>query len=464
MDNVVNHGVQFLIGIVLARLLSPDDYGLLGLVTIVTVVCTALVNGGFASALIRKKNATDDDYNTVFLVNFGMSLLLYGVIFLCAPLIAGFFGREELTALLRVLSLGLIIGALALVQQTRLTKRIDFKTQTKITMIASVASGVIGIAMAFLDFGVWALVTQLLLQQALRTILLYINNRWLPSPCFSSQSFHELFAFGWKIMASQLLNTIWKELTQVIIGKFYTPAALGQYTRGQHFSRLLSSNLTNILQRVTYPVLSNIQDDKERMVRAYRRIIRMTVFVTAVAMFFLGAVSEPLIYCLIGPKWHEASIYLPYLCIIGVFYPLIAINMNMLAVQGHSGLLLTLEIVKKILELAPLFIGAFVGIVPMLWAFILTNAIGYLLNSYYSGKLLNYSSWMQIKDIIPSLCVAMAVALSVWFLKYLPVSNWIVLPMQVFIGTIVFFAICNLFRLHEYQELIDIVNHRKVKK
>ena len=190
----------------------------------------------------------------------------------------------------------------------------------------------------------------------------------------------------------------------------------------------------------------------------------MTVFVTAVAMLFLGAVSEPLIYCLIGPKWHEASIYLPYLCIIGVFYPLIAINMNMLAVQGHSGLLLTLEIVKKILELAPLFIGAFVGIVPMLWAFILTNAIGYLLNSYYSGKLLNYSSWMQIKDIIPSLCVALAVALSVWFLKYLPVSNWIVLPMQVFIGTIVFFAICNLFRLHEYQELIDIVNHRKVKK
>lgn len=464
LDNLFSHGVQFLVGIVLARLLSPDDYGLLGLVGIFTVVCTALINGGFTTALIRKKDATDDDFNTTFICNLGMSLLLYAVTFLCAPLIANFFDRDELVALVRVSSLGLIIGALALVQQTRLTKRIDFKTQTKITMASSVLSGAIGIIMAFFDFGVWALVAQQLSSHIMRTIQLYIYNRWLPHLRFSAKSFHELFGFGWKIMVSTLINSIWKELTQVIVGKFYSPAALGQYTRGKHFSRLLSSQLTNVLQRVTYPVLSNIQDDKERMVSAYRRIIRTTVFVTAIAMFFLGAVSEPLIYCLIGPKWHEASLYLPFLCIIGAFYPIIAINMNMLAVQGRSDLLLILEIVKKLLELVPLFIGALVGIIPMLYTFIMTNAIGYLLNSHFSGKLLGYNSWMQIKDIAPSFGIAFLVGLSVWFLKYLPLSNWIILPIQVLVGAAVLFIIVRNFKMQEYQEIMSIAKHYSNKK
>ena len=464
LDNLSAHVVQFFVGIVLARLLSPDDYGLLGLVGIFTVVCTALVNGGFTKALIRKKDATDEDYNTAFICNLGISLFLYVVTFLCAPLIADFFGREELVALVRVSSLGLVLGALGLVQQTRLTKRIDFKTQTKITLVASSVSGVVGISMAVVGFGVWALVAQQLSSHAIRTLQLYIYNRWLPQLRFSVSSFRDLFGFGWKIMVSVIINTIWKEMTQVIVGKFYSPAALGQYTRGKHFSRLLSSQLTNVFQRVTFPVMSNIQDDKERMVKAYRRIIRMTVFVSAIAMFFLGAVSEPLIYCLIGPKWYEASLYLPFLCIIGAFYPLIAINMNMLAVQGRSDWSLIIEIVKKLLDLVPLLFGAFVGITPMLCAFIITNSIGYLINSHYSGKLLGYNSWMQIKDIAPSFGVALIVSLSVWFLKYLPFSNWIILFMQIIVGAIVFFIVIQSSKMEEYQEIIDIIKQYSNKK
>ena len=461
LDNASRYGMQFVIGIVLARLLSPDDYGLLGLVGIFMVVCTALVNGGFTTALIRKKNATDDDYNTVFICNLGMSLLLYAAIFVCAPLIAGFFNRDELIPLVRVSSLGLIIGALGMVQQTRLTKRIDFKTQTKITLVASALSGVVGIGMALAGFGVWALVAQQLTSHALSTIQLYIYNRWLPRLRFSAESFRDLFGFGWKMMVSTLIDAVWKELTQVVVGKFYSPATLGQYTRAKHYAKLFSSNLTTVVERVTYPVLSSIQDDKQRMVSAYRRIIRTSMFITAVALFSLGAVSEPLIYCMIGPKWHEAATYLPFLCITFSLYPLHAINLNMLKVQGRSDLFLGLEVIKKIISLTPLFVGAFVGILPMLWVNIFVGIIAYFLNSYYSGRLLGYSSWMQLRDIAPSYALAIAIGLSVWFLKYLPMSFWIILPLQIFVGILVFFTLCKLFKMNEYKEILNILKRKK---
>ena len=457
IDNVTQMGVTFVVSIVLARLLSPEDYGLIGLIAIFTEICNTLINAGFTTALIRKKDATDDDYNTVFIVNLGISLLLYALIFLCAPLIADFFNRSELIDLTRVASLGMIVGALALVQQTRLTKRIDFKTQTKITLASSIASGVIGIVMAFFGFGVWALVAQQLSRQILRTVMLWVANHWVPRLRFSVKSFHELFGFGWKIMLSYILDTIWKELYQVVVGKFYSPATLGQYMRSKHFSQMLSSNLTNVIQRVTYPVLSNIQDDRERMVSAYRKIIKTTIFVAAISSFSLGAVAEPLLYCLIGPKWHEAAVYLPLICINASLYPLHAINLNMLQVQGRSDLFLGLEVIKKIIAVVPLCVGALVGIIPMLLVNILAGIVAYFLNSYYSGRFIGYSSWMQIKDVTPSFCIATAIALSVYFLKYLPLSFWVIFPIQLFVGGIVFLMICYFFKVDEFMEIKGIL-------
>ncbi len=462
IDNVAQYAVSFVVSIILARLLSPDDYGLLGLIAVFTAVCSAIINGGFTNALIRKIDVTEDDYNTVFIVNLVVGLILYVIIFICSPLIADFFGRNELIPLTRVTSLGMIIGALALVQQTRLTKLIDFKTQTKITIIASVTSGVIGIVMAFVGCGVWSLVAQSISLQGFRTLLLWVYNHWIPTLRFSEKSFKELFGFGWKVMVVGVIDTIWKELYQVVVGKFYSPATLGQYTRAKQFSQLFSSNLTNVIQRVTFPVLSNIQDDKERMVEAYRRIIKDTMFVTAVLMFFLGAVSEPLLYCLIGPKWHEAAVYLPLICIAGSTYPLHAINLNMLQVQGRSDLFLGLEIIKKTIGIIPLCVGAFVGVLPMLYVNVLTAIIAYFLNSYYSGKFLGYSSWMQIKDFAPSYGVATVVALSVYFLKFLPLSYWCILPIQILVGIVSFLGLCHFLKLEEYTEtkemLMPIVN------
>lgn len=451
IDNVTQMGVSFVVSIVLARLLTPDDYGLIGIITIFTMICNTLINDGFNSALIRKKNCSDDDYNTVFLVNLVLSVLLYAAIFFCSPLIAEFFEREELLILTQVASFSIILGALAIVQQTQLIKRIDFKTQTKITIIASICSGALGIVMALLNFGVWALVAQQLAAQGLRTILLFSYNKWLPKLRFSHSCFRDLFGFGWKMMLSGLIDTVWKELYQVVVGKFYSPATLGQYTRSKQFSQLFSVNITNVIQRVTFPVLSNIQDDKERMISAYRRIIKITMFITATSMFFIGAVSEPLLYCLIGPKWHTASIYLPLICITGSTYPLHSLNLNMLQVQGRSDLFLGLEVVKKIVGIFPLAVCVIYGILPMLYVSILTSIIAYFLNSHYSGKLIGYSSWMQIKDFAPSYFVAILIAISVYFVKYLPFTYWIILPIQLIIGASVFFVISR--KMEEYSEV-----------
>ena len=463
VDNVAQFGVSFIVSIILARLLTPDDYGLLGIVNIFTSVCTAIINGGFTNALIRKKNVTSDDFNTVFIVNLGSSLFLYVVIFLTSPLISVFFGREELALLIRISSLGMIIGSLALVQQTRLTKEIDFKTQTKITLIASLSSGVIGIIMAFRGYGVWALVVQYLSSQLIRTILLWVYNHWVPNLSFSVESFRELFGFGWKIMVSNIINTIWKELYQVVVGKFYSPAKLGQYTRAKQFSQLFSSNLTIVVQRVTFPVLSDVQDDIVKMASAYRRIIKITMFSTAICMFFLGAISEPLLYCLIGPKWHEAALYLPLICIAGSLYPLQAINLNMLQVQGRSDLYLGLEVAKKIIAIIPLIVGALVGIMPMLYVNLATSLIDFFLNSFFSGKKLGYSTWQQIIDVTPSYGIAIVVALSVWFLKFMPVSMWIILPLQIVVGITVFFVACHLTKPDEYNTTKEIVMQFFVK-
>lgn len=456
IDNIAQFGVTFLVSIVLARLLTPDDYGLIGIVTIFTTICTTIINGGMSSALIRTKDVTDDDYNTAFICNLGMGLVLYALIFVCAPFIAHFFLREELLDLIRVASLGIIIGAFGMMQRTILIKCINFKTQTIITLVSVVISGVVGIAMALMGFGVWSLVAQSLASTILGTILLWFANKWLPSIRFSINSFHRLFGFGWKVMLSGLLNTIWNDLYQVVVGKFYSPATLGQYTRAKSFSTLFSRNLTMVIDRVTYPVLSNIQDEQERMVAAYRRVIKTTMFIATIPMFFLAAVSWPMIYCLIGPKWQEAALYLPLICISGSLYPLHAINLNMLLVQGRSDLYLSLEIIKKIIGVLPLVVCYFYGVMPMLYVNLVFGFSCFFLNSHYSGKLIGYSSWAQLKDIAPYYGISIVVALSVYFLKYLPVSNFVIFPLQLLIGLAVAWLVCERLKFEAYVEIKEI--------
>ena len=456
-DAFLGQGVTFLVGIVLARMLSPDEYGLIGICLIFNTVLSGIVDSGFSNALIRKKDCTDVDYNTMFVTNLTISIVLYALLFVSSPLVSQFFNRYELTSLIRVTGLVLLANALSITQITILTKRIDFKTKTKASLVSAVASGIIGIAMAFMGFGVWALVGQILSKQILYTICLWVLNKWWPSFTFSLKSFHYMWGFGWKLLVSGLLNNIWNQLYQVVVGKFYSPATLGQYTRGQEYASIFSSNLTNIIQRVSYPVLSEIQDDKHRMVDGYRRVIKMTMFVTAICMISLGAVAEPLIYCLIGPQWHEAATYLPLICISMSLYPLHSINLNMLQVLGRSDIFLYLEILKKIIGILPICIGIFVDIYWMLIASILIGFVSLYLNSWYTGKALGYTFWKQLRDIAPSFGVAFTIALSVFFFKYLPISNWGILPMQIIVGVIVGIVTCRIIKIEEYKEINSII-------
>lgn len=454
-DAFLGQGITFVVGLVLARLLSPEEYGLIGICLIFTTVLNGIVDSGFSNAIIRKKDATNEDYNTMFITNMVISVVLYALLYFSAPLISAFFALE-LTALVRAIGLVLIINALSLTQQTNLTKKIDFKTKTKASIVSAVLSGIVGIAMAYMGYGVWALVAQQLSKQAVYTVALWILNRWMPNFHFSVESFKYMWGFGWKLLVSGLLDRLWAQMYQVVVGKFYNAATLGQYTRGREYANIFSSNITSIVQRVTYPVLAEVQDEKERMVAAYRKVIKITMFVTAICMISLGAVAEPLIYCLIGEKWYQAATFLPLICISMSLYPLHAINLNMLQVQGRSDIFLYLEIIKKIIAIGPLCIGIFFDIYWMLVASIITGVISFFLNSYYTGKKLGYSSWKQLKDVAPSYGVALAIAVSVYFLKYLPFSHWVVLPVQIAVGILVFFAVCETTKLNEYIEIKNI--------
>ena len=457
LDAFLGQGITFLVGLVLARLLSPEEYGLIAIITIFISVFNSIVDSGFSNALIRKQDATEADYNTVFYTNLAISAVLSTALFFGAPLIADFFSRPQLTSLTKAMSSVVIINAFAIVQNIRLTKNIDFKTKTKVSLIASLTSGVIGIAMAFGGFGVWSLVAQQISKQLLNSVFLWFFIRWMPKLLFSRKSFKEMFDFGWKLLVSGLINTIWTEIYQVIIGKFYQPQTLGQYTRAQQFSSIFSSNLTSIIQRVSYPVLSQLQDDKERLKSGYKRIIKITMLVSFVLMLGLAAIAKPMILVLIGDKWLPAVPFLQILCFNMMLYPLHSINLNMLQVQGRSDLFLKLEIVKKIVGVIPLCLGIFVNIYYMLIGSVFVGFFSYYLNARYSGPFLNYSIKEQVKDIMPGFSIALLVALPVYAISYLPLNPFILLPMQLLVGLLIVLILCEKAGLEEYKEIKSIV-------
>ena len=462
-DAFLGQGVTFIVGLVLARLLSPDEYGLIGICLIFTTVLNGIVDSGFSNALIRKKDVTDEDYNTMFMTNMAISIVLYIFLFVSAPFVSDFFHRVALTALVRATGLILFFNALSITQVTILTKKIDFKTKTKASLVSAIISGGIGIALAFMGYGVWSLVAQQLSKQLLYTLCLWVLNNWWPKFTFYRDSFKYMWGFGWKLLASGILNNVWNQLYQVVIGRYYTPSTLGHYTRANECASIFSSNLTTIIQRVTFPVLSELQDDKKKLLVSYRKLIKVSMFVTVISMFALGAMAEPMIYSLIGPQWHQAATFLPFICITMSLYPLHAINLNILQVQGRSDLFLYLEIVKKIITLIPMFIGAFVGVYWMLCASIFTGFIAFLLNSWFTGKFLNYSSWQQLKDVLPSYLIAIFVGFIVYLLKFIPLSFNLIFPLQILATIIVGWIVNQIVNLEEFREIKKIIQTVKKK-
>lgn len=457
IDSVANQGITFLVGLVLARLLTPQEYGLIGIILIFVAVFNSIVDSGFSNALIRKTDAKDIDYNTVFISNLAMSVVLFGAMFFSAPWIAKFFSQPQLEPLAKVMSSIVLINAFAIIQRTILIKNIDFKSQAKISLIASISSGGIGIAMALCGYGVWSLVGQQISRQLLNAFFLWVFTKWHPHLQFSIKSFKELFGFGWKLLASSLIDTMWREIYQVVIGKFYTPATLGQYTRAHQFSSIASSNLTAIIQRVSYPVLSSIKDDTVRLKMAYKRVIKITMLITFSLMLGLAAVAKPFVLVLIGEQWLPCVPYLQIICFQMMLYPLHALNLNMLQVQGRSDLFLRLEIIKKCIAVIPLMLGIFVDIYWMLCGSVIGSFFAYYLNAFYSGPLLNYSVKEQVKDIIPSFLMALTMGIIVFSISLINVSPLAQLPLQILAGASLTILMCELLNREEYLEIKKII-------
>ena len=435
----------------MARLLSPREFGLMGMITVFIAVSQSFIDSGFTQALIRKKNCTQADFSTVFYFNLTVSVFFYILLFCTAGAISRFYNEPQLKLIIQVTGTTLIINSFGIVQRARLTKRIDFKLQTKITVIASILSGIIGIVMAFMGYGVWSLVVKSLTGFALTSFLLWLWNRWKPDFVFSLNSFREMFSFGYKLLLAGLIDTAYKNIYLMIIGKYYSATELGYYTRADQFNKFPSSNITGIIQRVSFPVLSEIQDDVQRLKTAYQKMIKSTMLVTFILMFGMAAVAKPMVITLIGEKWLPSVVYLQLLCFVGMFYPLHAINLNMLYVLGRSDLSIKIEIIKKSLAAPVIFIGIFLGIKIMIIGMIINSIIAYFINSYYSGKQIGYSSLQQIKDIMPSFIFSAFMGLVVFIAgNLMETSYFIRLLIQIIVGVVFTIGFAELLKMETY--------------
>ena len=457
-----SQGIHFLVMIVIARLLSPKEFGLIGMLAIFIAVSQSLIDSGFSQALIRKQNRTEVDKNTVFFFNIIISLILYLLLFLLSPWVASFYEEPQLLKIMRIICLVIIIDSFGVVQRANYTMNVDFKTQTKATLIASIISGVIGIYLAFQGYGVWALVYQQLVNSLATVIVLWIFSKWCPRILYSWESFKNLFGFGSKLMLSGLLDTLYRNIYQLVIGKAFSAESLGYYANAHKFSDLPSSNLTSILQRVTYPVLCTIQDEDERLALAYRKFLRLSAFIIFPLMCCLSALSFPLIDLVLGEKWHYAAVLLIPICFQMMWYPIHAINLNLLQVKGRSDLFLRLEIIKKIIGVTILLCSLPFGLLTMCYSGIISSLICLGINTFYTGKLINVGLFKQAKDISATLLLSLALFCIVFGVSTLFSDNIAKLFVGIFIACIFFIVSSAMLRMKELtfiKELITEVSH-----
>lgn len=453
-------GIQFLVMIIMARLLTPKDYGLVGMLTIFIAIAQSLIDSGFSQALIRKQNRSETDNSTVFYFNIAVGFLLYLIFFAIAPWVADFYETPELCTLMRVISLSVIFNSLAVVQRALLTVNINFKTQAKASLSAAIVSGIIGISMAYYGFSYWSIAAQQLVNLGLNTLLLWVFTKWRPKAVYSWKSFKELFAFGSKLLASGLLDVVYRNMYLLVIGKVFSVSSLGYYTRAHQFAEFPSSNLTGIMQRVTYPVLCQIQNDDQRLAQIYRRFLRVSAFIIFPLLVGLSAVAEPFVIILLKEQWLFAAILLQIICFSMMWYPIHAINLNLLQVKGRSDLFLKLEIIKKTIAVIVLCITIPMGLIAMCIGQICTSLISLIINTYYTRKLINVGAIKQIRDLMPTLLLS----LSMWVIVYYSISfisgTIYKLLVGILIGIIYYSTLAFLFRFPEVDEIKSIIRRK----
>ena len=450
-------GVQFLIGIVLARLLSPSDFGMIGMLSIFMGVSQTFIDCGFSSALIRQKKVSAKDYGTTFLINFFISLLTFLTLFFAAPFIANFYNTPDLELVIQVFSSTLIINALFAVHNVRLTRNVDFKTQSKSSFCSAIISGVVGITLAYKGFGVWSLVTQAICNSTLNLILLTLLLKWFPSPTFSKTSFRNLFGFGSKIFIASIISSIYSNLYNIVIGKKFSATTLGYYTRADQIGQMPSQNIAGILSRVTYPILSQLQDDTDRLRNVYIKYLQLSCFVIFPLMMGLAALAKPLIILLLGEKWISSAILLQILCFGLMIDPICNINLNLLYVKGRSDLVLKLEIIKKSIAITILVASLPFGLIGLCVGRSLYGFIAALLNMTYTKHFIDLSIWGQAKLILPSLALSLFMAAGSFSITTTELNHALQLFIGIFIGLILYLIPAQIFKLDAMSFIFELV-------
>lgn len=459
-ERIGAQGVSFVVSIILARILAPDAYGTIALVTVFTSILNVFVDSGLGSALIQKKDADDLDFSSVFYFNMFVCCLLYVIVFFAAPIIAQFYNNNTLTPIIRVLSLSLIISGIKNIQHAYVSRNMQFKRFFFATLGGTIGAAVIGIWLAYNGYGVWALVVQQVFNLTVDTIILWITVRWRPQRCFSWERLKELLSYGWKLLVSSLLDTGYSKLRQLIIGKMYTTSDLAFYNRGETFPHLIVDNINTSINSVLFPTMSQIQDDRERLKEMTRRSIKTSTYIMAPLMMGMAFCAEPIVRLLLTEKWLECVPYMRIFCITFMFYPIHTANLNAIKAMGRSDIFLKLENIKKIMGIILLLSTMWFGVMIMAYSLFLSTTLSMIINSWPNRKLLDYKYESQMKDILPSIALAVGMGLCVYTVQYFGMNDVVTLLIQIPLGVLIYIAFSRIFKYEAFLYLLEIVKQR----
>lgn len=458
-------GFNFIVSLVLARLLMPEEYGIIALVTVIITILDVFVTYGFGNSLIANKDSDDIDFSTCFYFGLILAFVVYALVFMLAPLISIFYKYgDELTPVIRVMALRIPIASINSVQQAYVSKHMDFKKFFYATLIGTVISGVIAIIMAYYGFGIWALVEQYLGNVIIDTICLWIIVGWRPKLVFSFKRLKSIYDYGWKILAVGLIDTIYNQIRSLVIGKKYSSSDLALYNKGTQFPAFGMQLVEPTINSVLFPALSQCRDDQAMMRGIARRVIKLTTYIVFPIMVGLGVVAEPLIVTLLTEKWIDSVIYLQIGCIAYMFRPLQFVNNSIIKASGNSGLLLKLDIIKKIIGIASLFVGMYYGVIGIALSLVFVYIVSTILNIAPNRKILNYGYWLQFSDIFVNLAISAAMGVIVYLLRFAISNDLILLVVQIITGVMVYIGLSLLTKNESFLYLKDMIVKMKKRK
>ncbi len=453
--------IQFVVQIILARLLLPSDYGIIGLITVFISISLVFAQSGLGQALVQRKEIDKEEFSTVFYFSMVFSIIIYIILFMCAPLISSFYDEPVLTSVVRVLGITVIIGAVNSVQQAYVQKTMQFKRFFWSTLGGTLVSAVVGIYMAYMGFGVWALVGHQLANQIVNTLILWFTVKWRPMLIFSVSKAKQLFSYGWKLLCSSLIDTIYNNIYSLIIGKFYSSADLGYYNRGKQFPMLIIQNINTAIDSVLFPVMAEAQDEKQRLKSMVRRSIVTSTFFIFPAMAGLAAIAKPLTVILLTEKWLPAVPFIWFCCFTYAFWPVHTANLQAIKALGRSDIFLRLEIVKKLIGVAVLVITIPFGLYTMVWGQCLTTLTSSFINAFPNKRLLGYSYSEQFKDIFPSLALSILILVVTLPIQLLDLNNWVTMIIQILLGVAIYLGMAKILKIECLDYVINTIKKLK---